>query len=207
MQSTSKQWLTSSIVLLVGAVIIGGLWYGRIKAPAPEPLLPEALVATSTTPTVATTTVSVAPKSSLVTFPINSADTIISWSFKGTYSGNEGLIAKATADSAYLKGLLGKGKYDDYDLYVGIGNNDGSVGDGAGAYQNYNRAIALDPGRPLAYANLGHLMDQLGAYHTAAAAYAKAVMLAPSIAQYRNAQLDFLTQRFPEEAARLKAKQ
>jgi hypothetical protein len=55
--------------------------------------------------------------------------------------------------------------------------------------------------------NLAHLMDQLGAYYTAADAYAKAVAVQPSIDQFRNAQLDFLTAHFPEEAAKLQAKQ
>lgn len=134
-------------------------------------------------------------------FPINPADTIASWSFKGAYAGNATLIQNANADRAHLKSLLGKGQYDDYDLYIGIGNDDNLIGDGSGAYENYDRAIALYPDQGLAYTNLGHLMDELGAYHTAADAYAKAVAVQPSVLEYHLERLAFLTRQFPTDDA------
>lgn len=130
-------------------------------------------------------------------FPINPHDTITSWNFKGAYTGNDALIAKANADSAHLRSLLGKGVYDNYDLYIGIGNDDNLMGDGMGAYQNYDHAIYISPNKGLAYMNLGYLMDELGAYYTAADAYAKSVAVEPSVLEYQLARLTFLTQQFP----------
>lgn len=133
-------------------------------------------------------------------FPINSADTIASWSFKGAYTGNDTLIAQANADIAHLTGLMGKGQYDDYDLYIGIGNDDNLMGDGAGAYENYDRAVHIHPSKGLGYANIGNLMNELGAYHTAADAYAKAVAVEPSQMEYHIERLNFLTQRLPTDS-------
>lgn len=138
-------------------------------------------------------------KTNIPAFPINPADTIVSWNFKGAYAGNATLLAQANADIAHLKSLLGKGQYDNYDLYIGIGDDNNLIGNGSAAYENYNRAIALYPNQGLAYANLGHLMDELGAYHTAADAYAKAVAVQPSVLEYHLERLSFLTQRFPND--------
>ena len=146
-----------------------------------------------------------AAKTNIPAFPINPADTIVSWNFKGAYTGNTALTAQANADIVHLKSLLGKGKYDNYDLYIGIGNDDNLLGNGTGAYRNYDRAIALYPNQGLAYANLAHLMDELGAYHTAADAYAKAVAVEPSVLEYQLERLSFLTQRFPNDNPRILA--
>ena len=104
-----------------------------------------------------------------------------------------------------LTGLLGKGQYDDYDLYDGIANDDVLLGNGKAAYQNYNRAIAIHPKKGLAYTNLAHLMDVLGAYDTAADAYAKATTVEPGILEYHIERLDYLTQQFPNDTARIVA--
>ena len=138
-------------------------------------------------------------------FPLDPADTIASWTFKGAYSGNAALTAQATADIAHLESLLGKGKYDDYDLYIGIGNDDNLLGDGKGAYDAYDRAADIHPTKGLAYANLGHLFDELGAYRTAAAAYAKAVAVEPGMLEYHLERLSFLTTRFPTDTALIAA--
>ena len=140
-------------------------------------------------------------KTSIPAFPINAADTISSWTFKGAYTGNATLVAQANADIVHLKGLLGKGQYDNYDLYIGIGNDDNLLGNGSGAYENYDRAIAIYPNQGLAYANLAHLMDELGAYHTAADAYAKAVAVQPSVLEYQTERLAYLTRQFPTDNA------
>src|SRR6185369_4146409 len=76
-------------------------------------------------------------------FPINAKDSIASWSFKGAYTGNDTLTAQADADISHLRALLGKGQYDDYDLYIGLGNDYNLEGNGTAAYQNYNRAAAI----------------------------------------------------------------
>lgn len=140
-------------------------------------------------------------KTNVPAFPINTADTISSWTFKGAYTGNATLVAQANADIVHLKSLLGKGQYDNYDLYIGIGNDDNLLGNGKGAYQNYDRAIAIYPNQGLAYANLAHLMDELGAYHTAVDAYAKAVAVQPSVLEYHIERLAYLTRQFPTDNA------
>lgn len=136
------------------------------------------------------------PGSRVKAFPISPADSISSWSFKGTYSGNAALTKKANADIAKLRGQLGDGKYDDYDLYLGMGNDESLLGDGKVAYDYYNRAIALHSDKGLAYVNLAHLMSDLGAYHTAANAFTKAVAVEPGVLQYQIQRLTFLTNRF-----------
>lgn len=212
MQIIEKQWFVTSVGALVVALAVGVLWYNRVEVPVPEIQEPTQSVSTTTAeslqPEVKKEIVLQAPKSvpAISKFPINPADTIVSWNFKGVYTGNDTLIAKANADIAHLKSLIGKGQYDDYDLYVGIGNAASLIGNGESAYQNYNRAVSIHSDKGLAYMNLGHLMDLLGAYRTAADAYAKAAAVEP-IPQYKNAQLDYLMWRFPEEAAQLKARQ
>ena len=134
-------------------------------------------------------------------FPINTGDTVASWTFKGPYTGNETLTAQANVDITHLRSLIGKGQYDDYDLYVGIGNDDNLLGDGAGAYANYDRAAKIHPMKGLVYTNLGHLFDELGAYHTAADAYAKAVAVEPVQLIYHIMRLSFLTMRLPSDNA------
>jgi hypothetical protein len=200
MRMTRQQWLIAGIGLAAVAAL-GWLWRAGTRAPAPaESLAPLMLPQSAATTTSATTTVSpVSPSPVAKPFPINPADTIVAWSFKGAYTGNDTLLAKANADIAHLKSLIGKGQYDDYDLFIGLGNDADLMGDGALAYQNYNRAASIRPDKGLAYANLAHLMDELGAYRTAADAYAKAVAVEP-IQQYKNAQADYLRWRFPEQA-------
>jgi tetratricopeptide (TPR) repeat protein len=144
-------------------------------------------------------------KTYVPTFPINPNDTIVSWSFKGAYTGNDALIQQANADIAHLTSLLGKGQYDDYDLYIGIGNDDNLLGDGSGAYQNYNRSIHIHPNKGLAFVNLAHLMDELRAFRTAADAYAKAVTVEPKVLQYHVERLNYLTRQFATENALLSA--
>lgn len=139
-------------------------------------------------------------------FPINPQDTISSWTFKGGYTGNQPLIDQTKADAAKLAGLLGKGQYDDYSLYNGIGNDDNLLGNGKAAYNAYNHAIALYPdNQGLAYANLGNLMSNMGAYYTAADAYAKAVQVEPTTLAYHVERLEFLTQKLPKNTDLIQA--
>jgi tetratricopeptide (TPR) repeat protein len=138
-------------------------------------------------------------------FPINAKDTIVSWSFQGAYTGNDTLIAQANADIEHLESLLGKGDYDDYDLYIGMGNDSDLIGDGARAYKEFNRAASIHTDRGLAYANIAHLMDQLGAPYTAADAYAKAVAAEPGQLQYTIERLNYLVRQFPQDTERIEA--
>ncbi len=193
----------------VGLVIIAVailLSHAKTPAPIPSSVVSPGLVATSTS-VVSTTTPS--EKKTNVTnigpFPINTADTIVSWNFKGAYTGNATLSNQYNADASHLKSLLGKGQYDNYDLYIGIGNDANLVGDGKGAYDAYNHAIAIYPNKGLAYVNLAHLMDELGAYQTAVDAYAKAVAVEPAVLEYHLEQLYYLTHQFPKNNALLLA--
>jgi tetratricopeptide (TPR) repeat protein len=138
-------------------------------------------------------------------FPINTQDKIASWTFKGAYSGNDTLMQQAAADVAHLKSLLGKGEFDDYDLHIGLGNDANLMGDGKTSYGEYNRAVAIHPTKGLAYANLGHLMDELGAPYTAADAYSKAVAVEPGQLEYHIERLTYLTGQFPQDSSRLLA--
>lgn len=170
------------------------------KAPTPSDV-----ETATTTPEEATSTEpstkSVQPKVAYAgPFPVNAADTIASWSFTGGYSGNEALTNQTVADVAKLAGLLGKGEYDDYDLYNGIGNDYNLLGNGKEAYAYYDRAVQIHPEKGLAYLNIGHLMDELGAYYTAADAYAKAVHVEPGMLTYHTERLIFLTRQFPKDA-------
>lgn len=144
-------------------------------------------------------------KARVPAFPINPKDSIASWTFKGAYTGNATLIAQADADIVHLKSLLGKGEYDDYDLHIGLGNDKNLEGDGRGAYDEYNTAASIHPAKGLAYANLGHLMDELKAYETAADAYAAAVKAEPSQLEYHLERLSYLTRQFPNDSSRLSA--
>lgn len=144
-------------------------------------------------------------KNAVPAFPLNTADTISSWTFKGAYTGNSTLISQAAADTTKLKGLLGKGQYDDYDLYIGIGNDANLVGNGRTAYDAYNHSVAIHPQKGLAYIDLGHLFDEIGAYYTAADAYAKAVAVEPAVLTYHTERLTFLTRQFPKDTPRILA--
>ena len=138
-------------------------------------------------------------------FPINSADNITNWVFTGPYSDNAAGKAQAQGDIAKNEAQLGKGQYDDYDLYVDIGNDDTLLGNGAAAYAAYNHASMIHPDQPVVYADLGHLMDLLGASHTAADAYAKAVAVAPGILQLHVERLSFLTRAFSTDTPMVEA--
>ncbi|MHB1163313.1 MAG: tetratricopeptide repeat protein [Minisyncoccota bacterium] len=206
--STKQQliWGTTSFVVVV--LIAWGVWSQAAKTPAPVSPASVLDIASSTDSIVSTTTV---PTSSAQTgvsikpFPINASDASVSWNFKGSYAGNDTLTAQANADISHLTSLVGGGKYDDYDLYNGIANDYTSLGNGTLAYQYYNRSIRIHPGKGLAYVNLAHLMEKLGAYHTAADAYAKAVAVEPGMLQYHLARLTYITNQFPKDNARITA--
>lgn len=204
MQITNKHWVVAGAAFIIA--VIGVLLY---SAKVPVPASPTGGLGTAST-TTSTTTTTVPVTEPAVTgnwpFPVNAADNIVSWSFKGAYLGNDALVQQTTADIAHLTGLLGKGEFADYDLYDGIANDYTSIGDGTAAYQNYNRAIAIHPKNVgLAYANLAHLMDQLGAYHTAADAYKKAVNAEPGMLEYHIERLTYLTRQFPSDNALITA--
>ncbi len=201
MQITNRHWAAAGIgfVVAIGAFFA---WSYRAQAPSPTGTSDATASSTDNSAPAATTTPAVTYTGP---FPINKADTIASWDFKGAYADSDTLIAQANADITHLTGLIGKGQYDDYDLYNGIANDYVSLGNGKTAYQYYNRSIQIHPAKGLAYANLAHLMDQLGAYYTAADAYAKATTVDAGMLEYHIERLTYLTRQFPADTARITA--
>ncbi len=208
MQITKRRWAAAGIgfVVAIGAF---SAWSYRVQAPVVAPPGSTLDLTTASSTASAAPVVQAAATTTRVTavkpFPINSFDTIASWVMKGASTTDSAIAVQAGADSAHLTGLLGKGQYDDYDLYNGIANDYGLIGNGKLAYQYYNRAIAIHPAKGLAYANLAHLFDQLGAYYTAADAYAKATAVEPGMLEYHIERLTYLTRQFPVDTARVTA--
>jgi tetratricopeptide (TPR) repeat protein len=198
MNISTKKW----VAIVVGVILIGLITVVFLHSSTKEEM-PVSLTSTST-PVSATSTAQAGVAVNLP-FPIDAADSIASWNFKGNYVGNDTLIKQANTDITFLTGLLGKGKYPDYDLYNGLGNDYASLGDGKTAYQDYNHAIVLGPKGGLAYANLAQLMEKLGAYHTAVDAYKKAVTVEPGMMAFHVQRLTFLTEQFGTDNALLVA--
>ncbi len=192
-------WVIGAVVVIAGVALLG------LSHPVKAPVASDTSEMATSTSTAATTTgalIAVAPKGP---FPIDTADAITVWSFTGLYAGNAALIKQSTDDITHLTGLIGKGQYDDYDLFESIANDYATIGDGAKAYDYYNRAIRMHPKKGLGYANLGNLLNQLHAYYTAADAYAKAVAVEPSTLEYHFERLNYLTRQFPTDDARILA--
>lgn len=191
MELIKKYWVWGVAILII---IIGGYMLSQKTAQAPG------LDTTTLFTPNATTTTSVASTTSSTQkqFPVDKADTIASWNFTGTHTGNITLKTQATADVQKLTDLLGKGSYEDYDLYNGIANDYTALGDGTMAYHYYNLAVAIHPTKGLAYMNLGHLFDLLGAENTAVNAYAKSVAVEPNQNAYWLAYLNFLANTQPK---------
>ncbi len=206
MDINKRQLLWAGIIL--AGIVLAMVWLSKYVN-APEAALP------SGAPGAATSTARETPSSPSAApsapsapapakpFPINAADNIADWSFAGPYAADPALVAQANADVSRLSGLIGSGKYDDYDIYDGIANDYANLGNGAEAYRNYDRAIAIHPSKGLAYANLGHFFGLLGAYYTAADAYAKAVAVEPAMLEYHLERLTYLTAQFPDDKVRI----
>lgn len=202
MQTTKKQWRLIGVVAAIAA--LAGVYYVKTR----ESVLPRQVISSvdsSATSSAAAPSTASSTSTGTSKFPINASDSISSWTFKGAYTGNSTLIAQADADIKMLTGLLGAGKYDDYDLYNGIANDYSLKGDGASAYQYYNHSIAIHPTKGLAYVNLAHLFDLMGAKYSAADAYTKAVTVEGGTLEYHIERLNFLTRVFPADTARITA--
>lgn len=128
-------------------------------------------------------------------YPIAPADHISSWSWQGAYADHDGKQKEVEAELARLKTMLGKGgSGSDYDIYVGFASEYELLGDGRNAYLYLSKAIAKDPSRGLAYLNMGHLMEELGALETARKAYDAAAAAEPGNRVYQSARSNFYLQ-------------
>ncbi|MEK7602604.1 MAG: hypothetical protein AAB472_03930 [Patescibacteria group bacterium] len=125
-------------------------------------------------------------------YPVASSDHISSWSWQGMYAHTSEKQREVTKELNTLKELLGKGGMDDYDLYVGIATEYELLGDGTHSYQYLSKAITDDPKRGLAYMNMGHLMETLGAFTTARTAYEAAVSAEPNNTVFKASRDAFL---------------
>lgn len=124
-------------------------------------------------------------------FAMGNGEQVASWNFKGAYTGNAELTAKANTEIKRLKGLFGGKEFSDYILDVSIANQYDLQGDGANEFLYLKRALALDSDKTgLAWYNLGQLLGRLGAYQSARMALEKAVTVEP-LAQYGLALKDF----------------
>jgi tetratricopeptide (TPR) repeat protein len=124
---------------------------------------------------------------------------VASWNFAGTYKDGGTLEARANADIARLKGLMGSPDFTKYELYVSIANQYELLGDGKQEFTYLNYALAIDSTKTgLAWHNMGKLLERLGAYKSARVAYDRAVQ-AQSTSQYIRARLEFLQAHMPED--------
>ena len=133
---------------------------------------------------------------------IAAGDTITLWTFKGAYTDNPELIAKAETEIKRLLDLVGKGTYPDISLFVSVANQYELLGDGEQEYTYLSRAIKVGGSATgLPWHNLGVLMERLGALQTARVAYGKAVLVQPKLKFYHYAYLEFLTTRMKDDVA------
>ena len=209
-------WIGGAVGLLLIALALFSM-ASPVKAPTVNGGTATSTSATSTPGTATSTGKTISAGSQSTTtpsrpkavymgpFPVNTKDTIASWSLKGAYSGNTTLEQKANADITHLKSLLNTGKYSNYILYNGIGNDYVLLGNGSAAYNAYNSAAKADPGQGLTYTNLANLFEQLGAYYTAADAYKKAVTVEPGMLVYHLDQIKYLVTQFPNQTTAIQA--
>ncbi len=125
-------------------------------------------------------------------YPLAAGDRIAAWQWQGPYRDGGAKEKQVTTDIAGMKQSLGKEGTSDYDAYVGLAAEYELLGDGKNAYQYLSKAIALEPAHGLAYLNMGHLMEELGALHTAHTAYDQAVAAEPTNPLYQSSRSDFL---------------
>lgn len=124
-------------------------------------------------------------------YPLAPSDTISSWTFAGAYQDGGKNEVAVKSEIVRLKKLLG-GDTQDYEILVGIASQFVLIGDGKSAYLYLSKAIEENPNKGLAYFNLGHLMEQLGAIETARTAYTKAVQVEPENTVYRSYKAVFI---------------
>lgn len=182
-------------VLILGVVGLVGLFFPR---PAASPTLPseEGIIATSTPAAVEEITpVSVKPIAAVQhPLPLASGDTITSWDFKGAYTGNSELVAKAESEISRISGLLPTATSSKMILLIAVANEYELLGKGKEQYDYLGRAVRADSGNGLPWHNLGVLMERLHAYETARIAYKKAATLQPQFDLYHFAYIEFLIQ-------------
>ncbi|HQU07499.1 MAG: hypothetical protein B7X04_00310 [Parcubacteria group bacterium 21-54-25] len=200
------------IVIGAGAIVVFIIllvWLLSARVASYSPPSTTSALATSTLPIASTTpatatstsatrglgTVTVLPVAGTAhlaanPIPIDARDAITSWALPGTESTTT--KAKLQARINTLLADVGTGRYTNFNIYAQIAQNYGFMGNGLQAYRFYVRAAQSDPTAGLPFSSIGDLMVQLGAYHTAYAAYGKSITLQPRVEQFWLAYLRFL---------------
>lgn len=176
--SAAWQFLGSTDVSPLGAV--GESSTTQPTTPIPEPS------------TVTTVPVTPTNHPTPASFAVIKGDSITSWDFKGGYSDNPELVAKAQAEISRLSGLLETATSSKMILSIGIANQYELLGDGKKQYDYLGRAIQARPENGLPWHNLGVLMERLGALQTARMAYEQSTIVQPEFPLYHYAYLEFL---------------
>lgn len=204
----SKKWL---IIITVVAVLFAiGIAQFLSPRQAVSPTLPVATstpeqnVATTTAPTTVTTGVKTVPKNPETNLlQLASGDNIVSWNFKGAYTDNPQLVAKAESEIKRLSGQLATATSSYMITAVGIANQYELLGDGEKQYEYLERAARANPENGLPWHNLGVLMERLGAYETARIAYEKSTLVQPEFKFYHYAYIEFLTSRTKDDSVNI----
>ena len=152
---------------------------------------PRASATTSTTPRAAASAHISATIQKQNPLPIDKRDTIASWTL--TINENAATKEKLQTQIKTLTGDIGTGRYPDFSIYTQIAQYYALLGNGKSAYDFYIRAAENDQKKGVPFSDIGNLMEELGAYHTAQNAYAKSVALQPHIEIFWLSYLRFLS--------------
>lgn len=131
--------------------------------------------------------------------PLEEGDRVVSWNFKGAYTGNSELEKKAYAEIERFSDILATTTSSKMILLVAIANEYELLGKGEEQYGYLGRAALEDAKNGLPWHNLGALMERLGAYSTARIAYEKSVALQPQFPLYHYAYIEFLLQNMKSD--------
>ena len=185
------------VAILVGLAVYQSLKKSTVPATTSATTTP----IENTAPTVETATTS-ATVAAVKPIPVRLLDTVASWNFTNSYTGNAELEKKANTEINRLTGLIGTNQYSDYSLFVSIANQYDLLGDGNNEFVYLKKALAINSNSGgLAWNNLGQLMERLGAFKTAKMAYANAVAAQPNVGSYQEAELKLLTIHFPQDTS------
>jgi tetratricopeptide (TPR) repeat protein len=124
-------------------------------------------------------------------YPLSPSDHVLMWTWPGPYHDGGQKEASAHTEIERLSAQLGTKDASSYDIDVSIASEYELLGDGKNAYVYLSRAITLTPRRGLAYFNMGHLMETVGALHTAKSAYEAAAKAEADNTLYVNALKEF----------------
>jgi len=197
-----KQILLGTVIVLVLAV--SAAWQlSQRTAVAPTETISEPFAAEINEPvSLDVKAVSVTPTSRVTqtSFALAEGDTIASWDFKGAYTDNPELTAKAQNEIARLSELLVTATSSEMILSVGVANQYELLGDGTKQYEYLGRAIQANPENGLPWHNLGVLMERLGALQSARAAYEQSTLVQPEFKFYHYVYIEFLITRMRDDA-------